>query len=94
MAGEIPRGHYNFEEHHIDYVWQELHERFGFNLKAWKARFDDYEVRHPKHPGKVSLFYWFGYEVINPLLNEIIGRNKGYPTFQNLTDYVAKKHGN
>jgi hypothetical protein len=92
MAAQIPRTNYNFEEPHIEHVWKELHERFGFNLKHWKAKFEWYKGIHNKNPDEVSLFYWFGYETINPVLNQIIGRSSGYPTFQNLTEYVAKKH--
>ncbi|HYF68341.1 MAG TPA: hypothetical protein VD884_09395 [Ohtaekwangia sp.] len=81
-----------FGEMHINLTWDELHERFGFDLKTWKKKFSDYLMKHPGEPDMISAFFRFGNDRINPLLNEVLGRSSGYPTFNRLTTYVAKKH--
>jgi hypothetical protein len=81
-----------FSEMHINLTWDELHDRFGFDLKTWKKKFNDYLMKQPRETDLVSAFLRFGNDRLNPLLNEILGRASGYPTFNRLTSYVAKKH--
>jgi hypothetical protein len=81
-----------FTEMHIQLTWNELHERFGFDLKTWKKKFSDYLMKQPRQTDVVSAFLRFGNDRINPLLNEILGRASGYPTFQRFTEYITSKH--
>lgn len=81
-----------FSEMHINLTWDELHERFGFDLKTWNKKFNDYLMKQPRETDLISAFFRFGNDRINPLLNEILGRSSGFPTFNRLTAYVAKKH--
>ncbi len=83
---------HEFSEMHISYAWDELHDRFGFDLPAWKKKFNDYLVKQPRETDTVSAFLRFGNDRINPLLNEILGRASGFPTFQRFTEYITNKH--
>lgn len=83
-----------FTSFHIDRVWALLGEQFGFNTRQWKFRFADYREemkikRKDLDHDLVSDFYYFGNTVINPVLNQILGRNDVYPTFNNLIHFVA-----
>jgi len=81
-----------FEEMHIAWVWEELHERFGFPLKEWKKQFAEYLDKQPSGRSEVvGAFFRFGYECINPILNQILCRRPGYPSWNNLCDYIVKK---
>jgi hypothetical protein len=82
---------YEFMEYHISQVWNELHDRFGFDTKKWKAKFAAYVQRHPRYESNLSAFNHFGFDEINPVLNKILGRNDLYPTFNNLVRYVIEK---
>ena len=89
---KLPREVENeFMEYHISIVWNELHNRFGFDIKKWKARFEEYRKKHTRINSKLSAFNHFGYEEINPVLNNILCRNDLYPTFNNLIQYVVQK---
>ena len=80
---------YNFEEMHIALVWKELKERFGFNIPAWKEDFDRYYTNRPRNISTEDAFLMYGSAFINDLLNKILMRNAGYPTFNRLCRYVA-----
>jgi hypothetical protein len=80
---------YEFKEAHIQKVLMELQMRFGFPAKNWKVRFGNYPTKNGVDV--VGKFMYFGNEIINPLLNEILCRRSGYPTFNNLCDYVTGK---
>jgi len=84
---------YEFMEYHISRIWNELHDRFGFDIKKWKARFEDYHKKHPRMDSKLSAFNHFGYDEINPVLNKILCRNNMHPTFNNLVQYVINNKG-
>jgi hypothetical protein len=79
------------DEAHIKEIWNELHVRFGFNLKEWKPRFDQYVVKQTRETSVMSCFYRFGHDHINPVLNEILCRQRLYPTFTNLVRFVISK---
>ncbi len=79
-----------FEEANIRLVWSELHTRFGFPLEPWKKRFDEY-CKRSLTKDRVEGFYLFGNDVINPVLNGILCRKSGHPTFLKLVEYVAKR---
>jgi len=87
---------HEFTAFHIDNVWYELKNRFGFNTREWRFRFADYREqlgkgRRDLEHDLVSDFYYFGNEKINPVLNEILCRRNGYPTFNYLTEYVVTR---
>jgi hypothetical protein len=92
MNSQNPRssGLAQFEEAYVRLVWSELHTRFGFPVHDWKKRFLNY-CQQSRINDPVEGFYKFGNEVINPVLNEILCRKTGHPTFQKLVEYVAKK---
>jgi hypothetical protein len=80
-------------EFHIDAVWKYLEHKFGFNLKKWKARFEEHRKdlrirRRDLDDSKSMHFYHFGNMVINPVLNEILGRHNGYPTFNYMVNFI------
>lgn len=79
-----------FEEASIRQVWRELHTRFGFPVDPWKKRFSEY-ISERKIRDEVHGFYLFGNDVVNPVLNEILCRRKGHPTFQKMFEYVTKR---
>ena len=80
-----------FSEMHIQLTWEELHARFGFDLQAWKKKFQDYRMKQPREADVVGAFFRFGNDRINPLLNESLGRASGFPTFQRFAEYVLTK---
>lgn len=82
---------YEFMDYHITQIWIELRDRFGFDIKKWKARFAEYSQKHPRYNSTVSAFNHFGFDEINPVLNKILCRNDMYPTFNNLVEYGVKK---
>jgi hypothetical protein len=86
LAKEIEE---EFMSFHIPRIWEELKVRFGFNLKYWKVEFAKYLKKHSREFSEVDVFYRFGNERINNLLNAILGRANGYPTFNNLVKYVV-----
>jgi hypothetical protein len=92
MRIQKPANIQEFTEMHIDITWKELHERFGFDLKTWKKKFSDYLMKQPRETDIVSAFNRFGNDRINPLLNEILGRASGFPTFQRFTEYISTKN--
>ena len=79
-----------FTEYHINLVWNELRDRFGFDIKKWKAKFAAYVQKHPRYDSVLSAFNHFGFDEINPVLNKILCRNDLFPTFNNLVKYVVK----
>lgn len=81
----------DFEEMHIDLVWTELRDRFGFNLPAWKKEFREYFNRQPRSMQPTEAFYTFGNASINEILNKILKRNYGHPTFNRLVTYVVRR---
>lgn len=81
----------DFEEMHIAWMWEELHGRFGFPTKEWKQKFAEYQDQHPRERNTVSAFLLFGSAHIAPILNQILCRKEGYPTWNKLCDYVVQK---
>jgi hypothetical protein len=80
---------YEFQEYHINKTWDLLEEKFSFNKKAWKKRFNDYLNKRPANADEIGSFLRFGNQTINPILNEILCRNILYPTFNNLTKFIV-----
>lgn len=80
---------YEFQEYHITKVWNYLHERFGFNIPKWKERFNDYKRKQRREDNEIGSFNRFGNQHINPVLNEILGRNVLHPTFNALVEFIV-----
>jgi len=81
----------DFQEMHIELVWDELRLRFGFELKAWKTEFKTFLNSQPRNTTEADAFIVFGNRRINPVLNGILRRNELFPTFNNLVDYIVKR---
>jgi len=79
------------DEAYIKEIWDELHVRFGFNRKEWKSRFEKYVVKQSRETSIMGCFYRFGHDHINPILNDILCRQRLYPTFTNLVKFVMTK---
>ncbi len=82
----------NFQEIHVKMVWEELHIRFGFNLRDWKKKFNSYLSRQQRQTHELDAFLKFGITELNPVLNSILCREHYHPTFMNLVEYVLTKH--
>ena len=82
----------NFELMHIDLVFKELSNRFGFNEPAWKKKFQEYLTKQPRTTSEMDAFIKFGNSFINPVLNEILSRNTLHSTFVKLLYYVVEKN--
>jgi len=82
-------------EIHIQQTWDELTDRFGFDEKGWKKKFNEYLGKQPANTLPVDAFTRFGNLFINPILNSILCRGESHPTFNNLVEYVilGKKKG-
>lgn len=75
-------------ELHIQETWDELTDRFGFDEKGWKKKFNDYLGKQPPSVHPVDVFTRFGNLFINPVLNSILCRSESHPTFNNLVEYI------
>ncbi len=82
----------HFEAMHIDLVFDELETRFGFNLKAWKKKFQEFLSRQPRTTSEMDAFIKFGNSFINPILNEILCRNSLHSTFVKMLYYIVEKN--
>jgi hypothetical protein len=82
----------NFQEMHVNLVWDEIHDRFGFNIKAWKKKFGDYLSKQQRNTHELDAFLKFGISELNPVLNSILARQHYHPTFMNLVEYILSKH--
>lgn len=80
----------DFSERHIGLTWVELHHRFGFDQKSWEKKFNDYLMKQPRGTDIVSAFFKFGNDRINPILNELLGRASGFPTFNRFLEFIVK----
>ena len=82
----------NFQEIHVKMVWEELRDRFGFNIKDWKKKFADYLAKQQRNTHELDAFLKFGINDLNPVLNSILCRQHYHPTFMNLVEYILSKH--
>ncbi len=82
----------NFEEMHVNVVWDELKQRFSFNLVSWKNQFSGYLSKQPRNTHELDAFLKFGIDLINPVLNQILGREGYHPTFMNMVEYILKRY--
>lgn len=84
----------NFQEMHIDIVWDELRLRFGFDVSAWKKEFREFLASQPRNTAEPDAFIVFGNRRINPVLNSILRRNELFPTFNKLVAYILTRGSN
>ena len=82
----------NFQEIHVKMVWEELHDRFGFNIRDWKKKFADYLAKQQRNTHELDAFLKFGISELNPVLNSILCRQHYHPTFMNLVEYILSRH--
>jgi hypothetical protein len=82
----------DFEEAHIEKVWQLLAEKFHFNIPEWKKEFRDFLGKQYRNTEETDAFLIFGTQKINPILNGILKRNSLHPTWQKMVEYVMKKY--
>ena len=78
-----------FEVTDIDKVWNELEQRFHFNVKAWKKEFEVVATNSARFKDLQEVFLEYGKMNIEPLLNAILKRHR-HPTWINLVTYVLK----
>ncbi len=76
---------------HIQTVFDELSDRFGFPQKSWQKAWRDVLEMRPVGEDEVAAFLHFGYNRINPILNSILLRGPNHQTFFYLCEYVIKK---
>lgn len=81
----------NMNDYHITLAWEELSNRFGFNLDYWKKEFINFMGSQPRNLQDTDGFITFGNRRINSVLNSILGRNDLSPTFNNFMCYIIKK---
>lgn len=86
----------SLNEYHIKQVWEYLQERFGFDLKGWKKKFEEFRndprVLRSGHENTIeSHFSQFGNKHIDPVLNQILCRREGYETFNKMVRYIMTR---
>ena len=82
----------DFEEAHIERVWELLAEKFHFNIPAWKKEFREFLGRQYRNTDETDAFLIFGTQKINPVLNEILKRNSLHPTWQKMLEYIMNRY--
>ncbi|HEY4655337.1 MAG TPA: hypothetical protein VIH22_12535 [Cyclobacteriaceae bacterium] len=82
-----------FDEHTRTMIFRELNARFGFPVKEWKKRFSEELGKKPRNQSAEEYFMHFGNTFINPVLNEILCRNRLHPTFNKFVEYVVRGRG-
>lgn len=82
----------HFDLMHIDIVFRELHDRFGFNKKEWEKKFKSFLSQQPRNTSELDAFIKFGNRFINPVLNEILCRNALHATFSQMVLYIVEKN--
>jgi len=79
-----------WDEANIKLVLRELKDHFGFPVEPWNEKLNGYCLEN-KIEDRMEGFIKLGTEVINPILNNILCRKSGYPTFQKFFEFVVKK---
>jgi hypothetical protein len=81
-----------FEPMHINIMFDELQDRFGFPKKQWRKRFDDFLQSQSRNTSELDAFVKFGNRFINPVLNNILCRRELHTTFNKMLLYIIEKH--
>lgn len=76
---------------HIQAVFDELADRFGFPEKKWKTQWRAYLDAQPRGEDEIGLFLRWGYDHINPILNGLLLRSPSQSTFANLCEYIIRR---
>lgn len=79
-------------EQQVNLTWTYLHDKFGFDIKEWKKKFNEFHEQQKNGTDIVSSFYRFGNQNIEPVLNAILCRRDQHPTFNKLCEYIVKKN--
>lgn len=91
--GKMPRDiEYEMTPVHVKKVWELLEEKFAFNTGAWKKEFKAYYEKQPRTTQEMEAFYDFGFETIQPVLNQILKRDPWHPTWRSLLLYIVRKN--
>jgi len=80
-----------FDNRHMELVWEELRLRFGFNVAEWKKLFRIEFSKQPRNVTEIEFFLIFGNRHINDLLNRLLCRRLNHPTFNNLVFYIIER---
>lgn len=80
----------DMDEVHIQKVWDQLGQRFGFPEKNWKSKFKAYLEKQPREVSTPRAFLKFGMDNINPILNNLLLRSPGIDTFNRLVVFVIE----
>jgi len=78
-----------FEVEDIDKVWDLLYRKFHFNIPLWRQEFEKELRRAPRFTSTQEVFMVFGKKSIEPLLNEVLKRQR-HPTWIKLLCYVLQ----
>ena len=70
-------------------VWDYLGKTFKFNVKAWRAEFEQICIQLPRNTTIEEAFMIYGKKKIEPLLNEILKRER-HPTWIGLLTFILK----
>lgn len=80
-----------FDEHTRALIFRELSARFGFPVREWQRRFSEELDKVPRNQTPDEFFLRFGNTFINPILNDILCRNRLHPTFNKFVQYVIAR---
>jgi len=80
----------DMDDLHIQKVWDELTDSFGFPEKGWRQKFKTYLDKQPRDVTAPSSFLRFGMDNINPILNKLLLRSEGTDTFNRLVIYIIE----
>lgn len=80
-----------FDEYTRAHIFRELNAQFGFPVKIWQRRFVEELQKVPRNQTPDEFFLRFGNTFINPILNDILCRNRLHPTFNKFVQYVLTR---
>jgi hypothetical protein len=78
------------QEKDIELVFEYLHNKFGFNTKHWKERFNAIGSVDRRGNTKYDNFIRFGVQHVQPVLNQILGRENNFNTFEGMVRYLKR----
>lgn len=79
------------EEKDIELIFDYLHKKFGFNTDHWKKRFQAIRSADRKGSTQYDNFIRFGVLDVQPLLNQILGREHNMNTFEKMVRYLMRE---
>ena len=81
-----------FEEARVAKVWDVLKTTFHFNVSEWKKEYESFLGKQPRNTDNADAFLIFGSRFIEPILNQILKRRTGHPTWNKLIDHVINSY--